>query len=352
MISKIVCHDGPVNSVTIVEQLPKSKNPTPFTISVGDDRNIYLNDSMLNVTFEDEPFYKIPCWNARPEHPGHRDKIYRVRAIERNQPQKPQKLYIITAGEDNKIKIWDYDDMKLLKVRTISAHSDFIHCLEVITKQVKVDGEDTLVSTIISGSYDRTIKFWDFDNQNCLSTFIHDKNLFCLSINDNDMAVGCGTHIIIWDINERKEKGRIRKHTRPVVAIKYAISAESDVYDTKLISTSDDKSLCIWDPNTLELIHRMETSAPIYAFEVWNNDPLPVFITGHWGSMKDKDYPIHVYDLNTLELIGTFNGHKGKIMNITAWHTEKQILITSCSKDESVRTWDLMPTFRVHLAKP
>ena len=347
MISKIVCHDGSINNVIIVDQLPKQKNPSPHLISVGDDRNICINDAYLNITFEDEPFYKIPCWNARPEHPGHRDKIYKVRTLERK-----NKLFIITASEDRKIKIFDYEDVKLLSVRTIDAHSDFIHCLEIITKEVKIDGEDKLISTIISGSYDRTIKFWDFDSNNCLSTFIHDKNLFCLTINGDDMAVGCGTHIIIWDVIQRTEKGRIRKHKRPVIAIKYAISAEPDVYDTKLISTSDDKTLCIWDPNTLELIHMMETKTPIYAFEVWNNDPLPALITGAWGSFKDKDHPIHIYDLNTLELIETFNGHRGKIMNITAWHTEKQILITSASKDESIRTFDLMPTFRVHLAKP
>lgn len=347
MLSKIVCHDGSVNSISIIDKLPNSKKPTPCIISVGDDRNIYINDAFLNVTFEDEPLYKIPCWNARPEHPGHRDKIYKVRTIERK-----NKLYIITASEDRKIKIFDYDDTKLLLVKTIDAHSDFIHCLDIITKEVKVDGEDKIISTIISGSYDKTIKFWDFDSHNCLSTFIHDNNLFCLSLNDNDMAVGCGTHIIIWDINERTEKGRIRKHTRPVVAIKYAISAEKDVYDTKLISSSDDKTLCIWDPNTLELIHLLTSKAPIYAFEVWNNDPLPVLITGTWGSLKDKDYPIHMYDLNTLELIETFTGHKGKVMNITVWHTEKQILMTSGSKDESIRTFDLMPAFRVHLAKP
>jgi WD40 repeat protein len=95
---------------------------------------------------------------------------------------------IISGSWDNTIKIWDKNTGNC--IQTLQGHTAPIQCLVV-------DGD-----SIISGSQDKTIKIWDKNTGNCLQTLQgHTDVIWCLVVDGDSIISGSFDNTIkIWDM--------------------------------------------------------------------------------------------------------------------------------------------------------
>jgi WD40 repeat protein len=228
-ISVLNQHEGTIRCFGVGKSIMINNNE-PFIVSVGDDSFIKCTDldidwyadlmdrelngrpptpdpeydsdgNEIEIPKElDEPAVKpfkiINKYSGRDGHPGHKDRINKVCVL-----QKEKTTLIITAGEDNSIKIFDFFDKHLLKVKELRGHTEFINCLTITDDSI----EDEEGYFVISGSYlDRTVRMWDVSDDikktsKCVEVMKHNKSIFCLSQRKNNIAVGCGNSIWVWD---------------------------------------------------------------------------------------------------------------------------------------------------------
>jgi len=200
-------------------------------------KNEKLNDS-LSVNSDDQELAigikRILPGYDRDGHEGHQDKILEVRVV-----FIKGVTYIITSSEDLMVKRFDATDEKLLKAHTYKGvHREFINCLDIIP-----EWQD--YNYILSGSYDGLLCLWSWDNTDApIIKYQHTKKLFCMYRFQDIVVTGCGVEIWVWNVFKGDIKYKITtKHSRPVSSI----TVVKGDYDIRLISASDDRSLCIFN---------------------------------------------------------------------------------------------------------
>eukprot|EP00828_Plagiopyla_frontata_P031410 TRINITY_DN4124_c0_g1_i3.p2 TRINITY_DN4124_c0_g1~~TRINITY_DN4124_c0_g1_i3.p2 ORF type:complete len:146 (+),score=14.22 TRINITY_DN4124_c0_g1_i3:145-582(+) len=75
---------------------------------------------------------------------------------------------IISAGDDRKVKLWKYNDLKAWEQDSFFGHTHNVSC---VIKHWKIN-------VIISNSEDKTIRFWDRQNKTCLNVFKKETDRF------------------------------------------------------------------------------------------------------------------------------------------------------------------------------
>ena len=119
---------------------------------------------------------------------------------------------------------------------------------------------------VIIADTDRRITIWDLQMREQLTQFIgHTEIVTCLIATKQNLLISASNDmtIKIWSINEKKELDTLYGHISYINAI--AISNEED----RLLSTSAESGIILWDLNTTSQIHRFQTEENfIYALVV------------------------------------------------------------------------------------
>lgn len=165
----------------------------------------------------------------------------------------------------------NWDNSKY-SVRILKGHTSSISTLKM------------LGNTLVSGSVDTTIKIWNLNSKQCIST--------------------------------------LKGHTGTVRCLDFDLQK-------KRIVSSHDGSIKLWDLETGQLIstHNIH-SEEITAFQYDSE-------RGHIIS-GGADKLIKVTDMNEMKIIKTISGHKSKI---SCLQVRNDILVTGCKND--IKLWDL-----------
>ena len=311
-------HVGQLRAV-VSTNANSDENPTPFLITAGEDRDICVVNGSTG-----ELVRRISGFTGRPCHPGHRDKVYCL-ALWFN--PEIQQTHIYSAGEDRAIRVWNMETGK--HIQTLAqVHTEFIHSLRVCDA----------TSQLVSASYDKSIVVWSLKTGAQMDLFRHDRVLFGCDLNPEARAVACGNgaHIYIWDLTTGRRTTTLRIHKRTVTSIAFP---KPDL----LISGSDDKSLCFWNPTdqVAPLLRRIDLGAPAYTLQVFNDETAFFVAVGTFG----EPHCIHVYNLSGAhELLLTYRGHTNKVVDMILWSdAEGMPKLASLGWDQKLFTWDLVP---------
>ncbi|OAV93729.1 hypothetical protein PTTG_06781 [Puccinia triticina 1-1 BBBD Race 1] len=187
---------------------------------------------------------------------GHSHCVYCVKF-------NPIGTLLISGSFDETVKVWDFLGGKLL--RTLPGHSEVVSCLDFSR-----DG-----SVIVSGSFDGLIRMWDTTSGQCLKTMVvaQETNapVTCINFTPNSrylITCSLDSTVRIWDY--RSKEGTVVKSYTGHSNIKYSIPARviSRPNTTKLLGTqniisrdlvmmgSEDGSLWVWDLQSAELVLR------------------------------------------------------------------------------------------------
>jgi len=297
-----------------------TEDGTPYLVTAGEDRDICVVNASTG-----ELLRRISGFTGRPGHPGHTDKVYCL-ALWFN--PAIQQHHIYSAGDDKLIRVWSLETGKHIQTFE-AAHTEFVHSLRVCD----------VTSQIVSASYDKTLVVWSLKTGKQMSVLRHDRALFGCDLNPEVRAVaaGSGPHIHIWDLGTGLRNTTLRIHKRTVVAIAYP-------KPELLVSSSDDKSLCFWNPGDKDapLLRRVDLGVPAYALKVYNDETAFFLVAGGFSEPLSC---IYLYNLdNAHELLLTLNGHKSKIVDLALWSdAEGMPKLASIGWDTKLHTWDLVP---------
>jgi len=146
---------------------------------------------------------------------------------------------LITGSYDTTVKVWDLATGQ--EIRTLTGHAMPIRCLQF---------DD---ARLITGSLDGTMKVWDWQTGECKTTIrAHTRGVIGLHMVEKLLASGSADHTIaLYDFGTQK-KFTLRGHGDWVNCVKI------DLPSRTLFSASDDMTVKLWDLDTHTCIKTYE----------------------------------------------------------------------------------------------
>lgn len=276
---------------------------------------------------------------------------------------------ILSSSLDNKVKLWEmYKERRC--VMTYCGHKQGVK--DVCFNR---DGDK-----FVSASYDKCIKLWDTETGQCTQRFTNNKMAYCVKFNPDPecthlfLAGMANKKILCWDCRSGEIVQEYDRHLGAVNSITFVDE------NRKFISTSDDKSLRVWEwdiPVDVKYIadptlHSMPavTSAPnnkrllcqsmdnkIQAFTCHNKfklDSKKIF-KGHMVAgyacvpdfscdmslvvSGDADGKIFFWSWSTTKIITTVKAHDSACISVM-WHPHERQKLVSAGWDNLIKIWE------------
>ncbi|KAK9244424.1 coatomer WD associated region-domain-containing protein [Lipomyces tetrasporus] len=202
-----------------------------------------------------------------------------------------RKNWFVVGSDDFQVRVYNYNTSE--KVAQFEAHPDYIRAIAVHPTQ----------SFLLTASDDMTIKLWNWDKDwRCIQVFEgHNHYVMSLAINPKDtntFASACLDRTVkIWSLGSPTPNFTMEAHdTKGVNFVDYYPLADKPY----IITTSDDKTVKIWDYQTKSCIATLEGHTSNVSFAVFHPE-LPVIISG------SEDSTVKVWNASTYKLEQTTN---------------------------------------------
>ena len=206
-------------------------------------------------------------------------------------------------------------------VHTLTGHSNY-----VIGVAISSDSQ-----TLVSCSYDKTIKLWHLGSGNLLGTLTgHTRWVSCIAISPNGQVLASGSldgSINLWHIGS----GNLLREISGLSGypISLAISPSGQI----LAAGCFDHTVRLWDLNSGKPIGQLVGHVSYIesmAFSSSGN------ILASGGSFEDR--AIRLWDLDNLDLVAILKGHNASVRSLAFSPDDRQII--SCSEDKTIKIWD------------
>ncbi|KAJ1970734.1 hypothetical protein H4R35_005692 [Dimargaris xerosporica] len=220
-------------------------------------------------------------------------------------------------------------------VHYLNGHSDSVYCLQF---------QDEL---LVTGSRDRTIKFWNLnDGFECMRTLTgHEGSVLCLKYDERCLVTGSSdATVMVWDLTTGQRDANFEdtdsfmplaseepnsNHDRPVKRLRSHIAGVLDVSmeDQVIVSCSKDCTIKVWNRETGELARSLVAHRrPVNAVQ----------ICGAQMASASGDGLVKLWDVETGLAIRSFEGHLSGLACVQF----KDNRILSGSNDKTIKIWD------------
>jgi len=274
---------------------------------------------------------------------------------------------ILSAGMDHKVKIWDVYNKRQC-MRTYLGHTGAVRSIDFSN-----DGKQFL-----STGYDKQIKLWDTETGDCISRFHNKKMNYDVKfypVNNNEFLAACSNNKIIqWDIRANEI---VQEYDRHLMAVNTVLFVDEG---RRFISTSDDKSIRIWEygiPVDIKVIqephmHSMPSVAnhpkgKYFAAQSLDNQILIYGSSGRFSLNKKKRFSGHItagyacqvnfspdaayvvsgssggqvfiWDWRTSRILKKLKAHDNVCIGCE-WHPVEASRLATCGWDGAIKYWD------------
>eukprot|EP01100_Stratorugosa_tubuloviscum_P005573 TRINITY_DN247_c1_g1_i2.p1 TRINITY_DN247_c1_g1~~TRINITY_DN247_c1_g1_i2.p1 ORF type:complete len:473 (+),score=200.67 TRINITY_DN247_c1_g1_i2:68-1420(+) len=264
-----------------------------------------------------------------------------------------QSDYLINSGYDSQIRIWKYSPKNGSNCEpaiSFIAHEEPIITFKVISKDLNNNQFQ-----LITGAKEAVIKLFNVNLTDSSSKlekiFIGNQDsTSCLSISPSKSRFAAGgwdNHIRFWSLNDNTNQTSNSKRTRTnnkqatqiteehvIKAHSQSVSSLKWIEESKIISTSNDQTIRVWDIESSIPVATYNSTKAIICSDVSFDQNL--IATGHADSI------IRLWDIRAKDgsiVKQTFLTHKMWVHGI-AWHPTLNYFV-SCSYDNTVKIWDL-----------
>jgi WD40 repeat protein/tetratricopeptide (TPR) repeat protein len=164
------------------------------------------------------------------------DLIVKPVGVTRTLALSPDGKWLATAGDGNKVDLWNASDGKL--ERSFEGHTHSIRAMAF--------GEDS--SSIVSGGLDATIRVWDLDSQQQtrqpINAGFHQWSVQLSRDGRYILSAGRHPDVFLWDAVNGTEVRRLKGH---IASVHRAVFAPDG---RRVVTCSDDKTVRCWDMQT------------------------------------------------------------------------------------------------------
>ena len=229
---------------------------------------------------------------------------------------------IVSASEDNTLKIWSHDGKCL---STLTGHKKAITCMDISPNS----------RLIVSGSKDNTVKLWELETGRCVYTMdSHHDWIECVKFTPDGrriVSAGRDGYVEVWERKTGHRLYHLDNHTDLISDI--AISPDS----TLLFTASHDRSIRIWNLENgecLDCLEGHEEHVRCLAYV----PRLKKLLSGGWDNL------IMLWDIEQGECVQTWKKHESWINKIVVplECTEEPLnRAFSSSLDHTIRLWNI-----------
>ena len=245
----------------------------------------------------------------------------------------PDGQSVLSGSYDKTLKLWNLATGKLL--RTFKGHSDSVNAVAVTPNGLRA----------VSGSSDHTLKLWDLATGELLRTFAgHSHGVLAIAITPGGQRVVSGGRdntIKRWSLDTGKQLRTCRGHADPVSAVAVAPDGR------RVLSGSWDSTLEFRDLATGKLL-RTFAGHSAQEFEGHYYESLAMAITpdGRRVVSGNWDGTLKLRDLESGELIRTFKGHSIWVRAVAVTPDGQHMISGSMdyisgNVDFTIRLWNL-----------
>jgi WD40 repeat protein len=232
----------------------------------------------------------------------------------------PDGQTLVSGSWDKTIKVWGLRDGKLL--RTLSDHQGGVGSVAISS-----DGQ-----TLVSGSGDKTIKVWGLRDGKLLRTLSgHQGNVESVAISPDGQTLVSGSGdktIKVWGLRDGKLLRTLSGHQGDVESV--AISSDGQT----LVSGSFDKTIKVWRLRDGKLLRTLS------GHQDWVKS-VAISPDGQTLVSGSEDKTIKVWGLRDGKLLRTLSGHQGDVISV-AISPDGQTL-ASGSMDKTINVWRSSP---------
>ncbi len=184
--------------------------------------------------------------------------------------------------------------------------------------------------TLVSGSADNTIKFWNLETGKDIRTLSdHWSSVLSVSFSPNGQLLASGSGdgtIKLWNTQTGKLMNTFYSHEGLVMGVSFSPNGQT------LASGGDDGTIKLWNVGTGKLIFNLSGhDLDIYTISVSPD--------GKTLASGGRDRTIKLWNIETEELIRTLDGHQRFISSISFSPDGKTL--GSSSKDGTIKIWNI-----------
>ncbi len=219
-----------------------------------------------------------------------------------------------------------YDEIALYEVETLAHVHTFKGHTEGVTSVVfSNDGQ-----TLVSGSYDKTMRLWSVDEKKLLHVFEgHTETVTSVAFSSDGQTLASGSHdktVRLWSVAERKTIYTFKGHTHWVTSVAFS----SD--DRTLASGSWDKTVQLWSVAEKKLLHTFEG-------HTGNVESIAFSSDGQILASGSYDFTVRLWSVAEKKPLHTFEGHTHYVRSV-AFSSDGQTM-ASGSYDRTVWLWSV-----------
>lgn len=257
----------------------------------------------------------IQLWQGNTGQPlgslqGHTDKVSCLAL-------SPSGQTLISGSKDLTIKFWDLRTKKVR--RTLDGQFDG-HLREITTLAVSPDNQ-----ILLSCDQDNSLKIWDINHARVIKNISFSANVTCLAINPNGQFFCSGGLEPQIRIRQIKDGQVIRSINNNSGVICLAFSL-----DGKLLATGGfNRNIKLWEITTGREIHTFRGHQDRISQIIFSNDG-KTLISSSW------DQTMKLWELTTGKEITTIQAHSAQI-NSMAIAPNNQMLVSS--SDRTIKLW-------------
>lgn len=239
--------------------------------------------------------------------------------------------YVVSAGEDGTVRIWNMQTSVCLAVLKGSEDD------EVTSVDFSSDGR-----YVASGSRDRLIKIWDAKTFGCLATLKgHDGDVLGVSFSHDEKYIASASSdrtVKIWDLQSFSCIATLEDHTDEVLSVSFSSTGKH------VASGSGDKTVKIWEVETSKCLASLQGHTDLVA-------SVSFALDGKFVASGSWDKTIKIWEVETSNCIATLIGHTDQVTCVSVSTDGK--CLASGAWDNTVKIWELqnfkcLTTFEGH----
>ncbi|KAL5258686.1 hypothetical protein ACHWQZ_G009224 [Mnemiopsis leidyi] len=159
--------------------------------------------------------------------------------------------HILSAADDKTLRCWDLPTGE--EILCMKGHDDYIRSAATVSMCPDI---------WFSGSYDHTVKMWDKRSGECTLTLDHGSPVESIVVlPSGGIAISCGSNKIkVWDVHRSgTQLTTLSNHQKTITCLAL------DFSNTRLLSSSLDHQVKMYDLSTYKVTHSIKYSAPVLA---------------------------------------------------------------------------------------